>query len=317
MLSRASALAAIAAASLGKRALAQTLVPLTLVAPTNDSATSALYALHAGWFAKAGLDVTLSPMNSGAAVSAAIAGGAADVGLSSLVTIIEAHTRGVPFTLVAPSAYVSSDVPFAAFVVRKDSPIAAPRDLNGKTIASPGLKDFNAVAIMAWIDQGGGDAQTAHFVELPQPASVPAIVEGRIDGCILGTPTLTAAVDSDRVRVIGNPFLAIGKRYQYIAWFTTKNFADQNRDAVARFSRTMRDAAVYCNAHPGDTAPLVAQFDGVDLGIVQHMVRVPFAEYVDGRAIQPLVDAVAKYGVIERSFDAAELVSPYALKPPR
>jgi len=321
-LTRASALGAVSASAFGLALVrtpltAQTLVPLKLVAPANDSATSALYAVHAGWFKKAGLDVELIPMSSGAAVAAAVAGGAANVGLSSLITIIEAHTRGVPFVLIAPSGYIASDVPFAAFVVRKESPIRSVRDLNGKTIASPGLKDLNAVAIMAWIDQGGGDVRTVRFVELSQPASVAAIAEGRVDGAILGTPTLTSALDSGKLRALGNAFDAIGKRFQHIAWFATQTFTERNRESVTRFARVMHDAAIYCNEHPADTAPLVAQFDNVDPKVVERMVRVPFAEYVDGRMIQPLVDAAAKYKIIERSFDAAELVSPLAEKPPR
>jgi NitT/TauT family transport system substrate-binding protein len=314
---RSTLLRALAAPLLAAPAAAQTTNALKLVAPANDSATSALYALHAGWFKRAGLDVELTPMNSGAAVAAAIAGGAANVGLSSLVTIIEAHVRGVPFTLIAPSGYITSDVVFAAFVVRADSALRGPRDLAGKTVASPGLKDLNAVAIMAWIEQGGGDLRSVRFVELPQPASVAAIAEGRVEGAVLGTPTLTSAVESGKVRVLGNAFDAIGKRFQHIAWFTTQSFAERNRSAVEPFSRVMREAALYCNAHPLENAPLVAQFDGVDPKLVERMVRVPFAEYVDGRMIQPLVDAVARYKVIERGFDAAELVSPYAEKPPR
>ena len=319
-ISRAWALAAFSAsavAAASRPAASQARVALKLVAPANDSATNALYALHAGSFARAGLDVELIPMNSGATVAAAVAGGAANIGLSSLVTIIEGHTRGVPFTVVAPSGVFDGTVQFAAFVVRKDNPIVSPRELNGKLIASPGLKDLNAVAIMAYVDRAGGDSRTIHFVELSQPASVAAIVEGRIDGAILGTPSLTSAVQSGKIRVLGNPFEAIATRFQHIAWFTTQSFAEQNRNAIERFSRVLRDASLYCNEHPADTAPLVAQFDGIDVKVVESAVRVPFAEYVDARLIQPLIDAVARYKLIDHSFNAAEIVSPFAVRPPR
>jgi hypothetical protein len=79
----------------------------------------------------------------------------------------------------------------------------------------------------------------------------------------------------------------------------------------------MHDAALYCNAHPADTAPLVAEFDKVDVAVVQRMVRVPFAPYLDPRMIQPLIDVAFKYKVIDRNFDAADLISPLALQPPR
>jgi len=313
----ATLLAALGAGAIPRASTAANDAALRLAAPANDTATSALWALHAGLYTKAGLNVDLRAMNSGAAVAAAVAGGAVDVGLSSLITLIAAHGRGLPFTLIAPSGVISSDVPFTGFLVRKDAPIASGRDLNGKTVASPGLRDLNAIASMAWIDANGGDAQSVHFVELSQPASIAALDEGRIDGMILGTPTLTEALATGKFRVLADAFSAVSKRFEHIAWFTTTDFAARNRDALVRFARVMHDAAVYCNAHPADTAPLVAEFDKVDVAVVGRMVRVPFAPYLDPRMIQPLVDVAYKYKVIDRDFDAAELISPLALRSPR
>jgi NitT/TauT family transport system substrate-binding protein len=311
------ALAAAAGATAFPRVARADDVPLRLAAPANDTATSALWALHVGRYKQAGLAVDLRPMASGAAVTAAVAGGAVDVGLSSLVTLISAHAKGLPFTLIAPSGIISADVPFTGFIVRKDAPIANGRDLNGKTVASPALRDLNAVASMAWIDQNGGDASSVRFVELSQPASIAALDEGRIDATILGTPTLTEALATGKFRVLADAFTAVSKRFEHIAWFTTLDFASKNRDALTRFARVMHDAALYCNAHPAETAPLVAEFDKVDLAVVQRMVRVPFAPYLDAKMIQPLVDVAFKYKLIDRAFDAAELISPLALRPGR
>lgn len=309
--------AAAAAAAAPRGARAADALALRLAAPANDTATPALYALHAGLFEKAGLDVELRAMNSGAAVSAAVAGGAVDVGLSSLITLIAAHARGVPFTLVAPSGIISSDVPFTALIVRKDAAIASGGDLNGKTVASPALHDLNAIGAMAWIDRNGGDVRTVRFVELSQPASIAALDDGRIDATVLGTPTLTEALDSGKFRVLARPFDAVARRFEHIAWFTTSDFAAKNAPGLERFTRVMHDANVYAGAHPEETAPLVAQFDKVDVAVVLKMVRVPFAEYLDARMIQPLVDAAFRYRVIEKNFDATELIGAVALRPPK
>jgi ABC-type nitrate/sulfonate/bicarbonate transport system substrate-binding protein len=114
---------------------AQELTTITIASVTNDTCSAILYAMKLGLFAKAGLNVDFQPMTSGAAASAAVAGGAAQFGLSSLVTLIDAHTRGVPFTLVAGGGLITSDSLYAAALVRKDSPIATAADLSGKTFA--------------------------------------------------------------------------------------------------------------------------------------------------------------------------------------
>ena len=318
---RRAALAGIAAlglaANASRPARAQDAPLIRIAAPTNDTATSALYADKAGLFKKAGLNIEIVPMNSGAAVASAVAGGAVQIGNSSLITLIEAHAKHIPFTLVATSGMIETDVPYAALVVKKDSLLRAAKDLNGKTLASPALRDLNAISMAAWIDRNGGDSTTVRFVELSAPAAAAAIVEGRIDGAIIGTPYLGEGLDNGTIRVFAKAFDAVAPRFIHIAWFTTEDFASKNRDAIARFARVMHDAAVYCNAHQAETAPLIVDFGKVDPKVAARMARVTFAEYLTAPMIQPLVDVTAKYKAIDKSFDAQELISPYALKPPR
>src|SRR5579863_7983343 len=76
---------------------AQEIAAVKIAAPANDTATSAIYAVKAGLFKRAGLSVEITPMASGAAVAAAVAGGAVQFGNSSLVTLIEAHAKHLPF----------------------------------------------------------------------------------------------------------------------------------------------------------------------------------------------------------------------------
>jgi NitT/TauT family transport system substrate-binding protein len=288
---------------------------IQLAASTNDSTTPALYAIKAGLFKKAGLNVELTPMASGAAVAAAVAGGAVQIGNSSLLALIEAHTKHIPFTIVGTSAMIERNVLYGALLVRKDSQIRSARDLNGKTFAVPALKDFDSISSLAWIDQNGGDSSTVRYIELSSSASIAALADGRIDATILAEPLLTQAMISGNVRVLGNAFDAIAHRYIYIGWFTTEDYALKNRDTIERFARVMHDASVYCNAHPAETAALIIDFGKLDPKIAGKMTRVTFAEYLNPQMIQPLVDTAAKYKAIDKSFDAKELISPYALKP--
>jgi len=296
---------------------AQDLPTLKIAAPANDTATSALYAIKAGLFRRAGLNVEIVPMNSGAAVASAVAGNAIQIGNSSLVGIIEAHAKGVPFTLVATSGMIESDVLYSAMVVKKDSPYRVARDLNGKTAASPALRDLNSIAMANWIDRNGGDSTTVRFIELTASAIPAAIADGRIDTGIVGTPFLQAGVDDGSIRVFAKAFDAIARRFIHIGWFTTTDYATKHRDVIERFARAMHEAALYCNAHQSETAPLIIDFGKVDPKLAPKLVRVTFAEYLTAPMIQPLVDVAAKYKAIDKTFDAQELISPYALKPPR
>ena len=302
----------------GREARAQDAPAITITIATliNDTATAALYAAKAGIFRKYGLNVELQVMNSGAAGAAAVAGGAAQFGISSLITLIEAHERNVPFTLVAPAGVVTSDVPYSQLVVRKDATYKTGRDLNGHTFGVPALKDLDTVAIMNWTDQNGGDSKTLRFVELSASASVAAIEEGRIDGANLNTPTLTRALDGGKLRSLAQIFDAIAPRFSNTGWFASEEYVAKNRATVDRFARAIRESALYCNGHHADTIAMVAQNTKLDEGLVARMARITFGEYLSAREIQPLIDVAFKYKTIERRFDAQELISPAALKRP-
>lgn len=295
---------------------AQDLPAITLATLINDTATSALYAVRAGLFRKAGLNAQLQVLSSGAAGAAAVAGGAAQFALSSLVGVIAAHEKGIPFTLVAPAGVVTSDVPYSQFVVKADSPIKTGRDLNGKTIGAPGLKDMDTVAIMNWVDLNGGDSKTLRFIEMSGSVALAAIEEGRIDGADLNTPTLTRGLEGGKVRTLAQIFDAIAPRFSNTGWFTTTEYATKYHDIVTRFARVMGDASAYCNAHHADTVSLVAENAKIDEKLVARMARITFGDYLRPAEIQPLINVAAKYNVIAKPFDARALISPFALKPP-
>ncbi len=296
------------------RVAGQQLQTIRIASPPSDDLTPALYAIKAGLFRKYGLDVEIQQMNSGAAIASAVAGASIDIGFSSLIGLIAAHAREIPFQVVAPGGLYLTGVPYALMLIRKDSPIKSARDLGGKTIGTLALRDTFTVANSAWIDQNGGDSTTAHFVELPSSALLPAIIDGRIDAATIVSPNLTVALDSGRVRVLGKPFDGIARRFEIADWFALADYVTKNRDAVLRFAEAMREATLFCNAHHAETVELMATYAKIDPDIVSRSTRAIGAEYLDVRNIQPVIDAAVKYKVIDKAFDAKELISPAALR---
>lgn len=174
-------------------------------------------------------------------------------------------------------------------------------EIAGSSSGAAGLA--GATASLAWIDQNGGDAQTGRVVELPNSAILPPIEDGRIDAATIGSPFLSQALDSGRVTLLGKSYDAIGKRFATAAWFAAPEYIAKNVAVMDRFARAMREAIVHTNAHLAETVDLVASFTGIEARIVARSVRA--------------IDAAVKYKVIERGFDAQDLISPVALKPTR
>ena len=109
------------------------LTTIHIVDAGQDVDAEAFYAQDLGIFKKYGInaDITLLRKGGGAAAVAAVAGGAADVGEGDLVSVANAHQRGIPIVLLAPSGVFRASAPTTEAIVAKDSPIKTGKDLEG------------------------------------------------------------------------------------------------------------------------------------------------------------------------------------------
>jgi NitT/TauT family transport system substrate-binding protein len=293
-------------------AQAPSLVTVRLASNAADDITPILYAQKTGMFAKAGLDVQIQKMNSGAAVTAAVVGGSIDIGKSSILPLINAHVHGVPVEIVAPGEMWLTNAPISGLLVKKDSPIASAHDLDGKTIAVVALGDLTHTGTRAWIDQNGGNSKSVHYLELPSSAALAAINDGRVDGANVSNPVFAQMYATGTLRILGRPSDAIAKHFLVTGFFATAPYVTANAETVAKFVQVLRTAATYTNAHHAETVAMTAAFWGIDPAVLGNMVRATVGTAVDPRDIQPLIEAAAKYGLIESSFDARQLIAPSA-----
>ena len=289
---------------------AQTASRLVVGIAAIDGSIGPLVGLRAGIFKRHGLDVELAVMNSGAALSAAVIGGSIAVAATNVVGLISAHAKGVPLQIVAPAGIYRSEKPAEALVVRRDSPIASGADFSGKTIASSALGDLDSLACLAWIDAHGGNSDLVRRVELPPAATAAALVAGRVDGAALQEPRLSEALQAGQVRVLGDEYAAVARRFIVSAMVAAGEAATANRDVMMRYARAQLEANVYANAHHDETARWLAELANVDVESIARAPRKEFAESLDLALIRPLVDVTLRYKVITRAFDPRELISP-------
>ena len=308
-LTRRSALA-LTAAALARPALAraQTLVPLHIAGVPEDSITPAVWALQKQIFRRHGLDVQLDPQHSGSAVAAGVAGGAYQIGKSSMISMLVAHAHNVPVVIVAPGGLYDPSGANDALIVKVDSPIRSGADLNGKIIAVSALNDLYTIGARCWVDAHGGDSSTVKFVELPIAAVRAAVEAGRIDAGATIDPDFQDAVNGGKVRILCDPNSAIAPRFMYTGWMATTDYARDNRATIDKFRAAMLESGRYVNDHFPETVDVMSAFTGVSATVIAQMPRVRAALSVDTKLIQPLIDACAKYKAIPASFDARELI---------
>jgi NitT/TauT family transport system substrate-binding protein len=281
---------------------------LSVGATFDDDISATLYGISAGIFARNGLDLKVEPLLSGAAGASAVAAGALPIAKSSTIALVAAHAHGLPFVIIAPSVVFTADRPTSALIVRKDSLLKPGKDFNGKTLGVSSLVDARVISIKAWIDQNGGDSSTMKFIEVPASAVLSAVDAGRIDATVVSNTQLGDATQSGLFKNLGEPNAAIGKRYIVNTWYTTRAFLAQNPDIVHRFLTALLPAVNYANAHPAEMTQYLAPFVKIDEAKLRNMTHSVIATTLVPGEYQPVIDAAAKYGFIDKGFPAKDIL---------
>jgi NitT/TauT family transport system substrate-binding protein len=271
-----------------------------------DVGAEVFYARDAGFFKKAGIDAQIQPITNGGAIAAAVASGAIDVGFSNLVSIATAFKRGVPITIIAPAGLYSTKTPSSVCVVAQNSPIKSAKDLTGKVFATNGLKNIAEFGPRAWIDKNGGDSSTVSFIEMPFPAMSVALAQGHIAAALLAEPSATEFKSS--TRVLSKCFDGIAPNFMISAYIATTKWATAHPDLVQKFQQAIRETAAWANKNHDKTAEMLAKEAKISPDVVRAMNRSVYPERTDPAMIQPVIDVTAKYGALNATFPASEMI---------
>ena len=115
------------------------------------------------------------------------------------------------------------------------------------------------------------------------------------------------------MRSVANIHAAVAPRYLLAMWFSSTTWVERNRSAAERFARGIADAVAYVNAHPAETVDDAVAATGLDRGLVLRMKRFPQVPNVLASDLQPVIDAAARYKMIDRPYPASEIISEAAV----
>jgi NitT/TauT family transport system substrate-binding protein len=309
--SRAQFVSAIAALAIApSAAAAQTPVgtPLRIASTASDSYAGALYAHDAGFFERVGLNADVQILASGAAITAAVAAKAIDIGITNALPLVAAVQHGVPFRYICSGGLVNLDE--FGMCVAPDSPIKEWKDLEGKTVAVSALNDIAVIGMRALVDQQGADSSKVKLVEMPFSQMAGAVSRGIVDAGPIAEPALSAAKKQGTVRVLKPAiFSPFGPHFMVGGWFATDDWISANRDTARRFTSAIYAAANWANTHTAESSVILAKYSKIDVATVAAMNRSPLGTSLTPDMLQPVIDLAYKYKVIDRPLKAAEIIA--------
>ena len=289
------------------------LLNLRIATVPNDVGAEVYYAEALGLFKKAGFDVTISSIDNGAAIAAAVAGGAADIGEANVVSIVTGYQKKLPFVVIAPAGAYDSAAPTTMLVTLANTPMKTAKDCNGKTFGTNGLLNIAQIGGEAWLDKNGANYHTVRWLEIPSSATAAALTSHRVDAALMSEPSLSSAMATGNFRAFAAPYDAIGKHWQLGAWFSTKDWVAAHPDDARRFASVMLQAARWANGHHDESLKLLG--DVAKTVYPKQMRRAMYTERLDPQLFQPVIESAVKYGVIPASFPATDLFVQRAAQP--
>lgn len=264
------------------------------------------YTQDLGYYNAAGLAVRLTMLSSGPAIANAVVGGSLDIGAGNVGSVIVARSRGIRLKLIAAAGIATSLEDTEPIDVRRDSPIRTAADLNGKIIGINAVKTLQHAAVLLWIDKHGGDSKTVKFIEMTISEMPAALESGRVDAVLPGEPFTTMMRANSRS--LGSQYESMKLPIPIFGLFATDDWLAAHGEVAAKFVGALKKAAGFANAHHTQTAPMLMRLTKVDPRLAVRMGRTTYGTNLDAGMLQPVIDVLLQYGMLDKSTDANDVL---------
>jgi NitT/TauT family transport system substrate-binding protein len=268
------------------------------------------FGVDKGFFADEGLDVQVVPVQGASPIITAVVSGDYEMGGSDTVTFSQAIARGLPLTMITPGTSVSGDPEkdFSAVLVAEDSPIRRPADLRGKTMAVNILGNITEVSVKGALEDAGVDPDSVRYTEVPFPDMAAAVESGDVDAAMVIEPFRTIGTSSG-LRSVLKPFTGFQPGLQIGSIVTTRKYAEENADVVARFQRAHARTARHIAEQPAEFRKALPAIAEMKPALADAVALPEWKERVDPEAVDLVAEAMVRYGLVKEKPDVASAIA--------
>ncbi|HEU4661352.1 MAG TPA: ABC transporter substrate-binding protein [Pseudolabrys sp.] len=244
----------------------------------------AMIAKENGIFDKNGLDVTMTRFTQIANLPGTL-GKQFDLAPTTAPDMLNAVASGINLAAAIGNTYESSEKKSYEVLVRADSPIKSPKDLQGKRIAGPGVGSVMHVALIDWVKKDGGDPSGIKGVEVPFPNMADQLKAGRVDAVEQLQP-FVGAMKAAGFRSLGDPLLGISDPVLFTFWIADADWARGHQDVLRKFRTSLQGGLAIIKSDPKAARAVLSKYTGLPERVV---AKIPFPGYDFSLTSQQLV----------------------------
>jgi NitT/TauT family transport system substrate-binding protein len=262
-----------------------------------------------GIFAKAGIDLTLTTAQGGAAIVPGVLSGQFQFGFSNTVSLLIAQTQKVPIKVVSNGNNSTGEdgKDFGALFVKADSPIKSPKDLAGKTVAANTLKNIVETSVKASVKKDGGDAAAVKFTELAFPEQVPALEAGRVDAIFVVEPFQQSAIAAG-ARRIASSYVDTAPDLTVAMYFTSQKLLAEDADLVQRFTTAIKESLAYADGHPDEVRDALGTYTKIPPETRDALILPRWPAEINRASVETLAQLAVADGLVKQQPDLAALL---------
>ncbi|GAA1246446.1 hypothetical protein GCM10009609_07400 [Pseudonocardia aurantiaca] len=269
------------------------------------------YAQSQGYFPQRGLQVEITPAQSGSVAIPLLLNGQMQFAATDPLSAMVAISQNIPISMIAPGNVgpADPDIDPGAILVRDGGPVRTPADLAGRTVGVNVLNGLSHVAAMQAIDALGGDSSASQYVEVPLPQMVEAAARGQVDAVVTNEPFVTTGLEAGLTR-LATPFSKVLPDVPQIVYIATNSYIADNPDQVSAFRDSIQQANAYLAENPEESR-IVGRTSTETPPEVLDQIRVPVfnAEPLTVADMQAIMDLMLRYRVIDQPLDVGTVVA--------
>lgn len=230
----------------------------------------AFVAKDQGFFEKRGLDVELQIAQNGAIILAGVISNSAQIGIPTPTEALQALDGGMDIKAIATTNVFPADVR-AGIVVRSDSAIAGPADLQGKKVGVPGVGALLDVVMRKWLSENGVDPKSLNIVEIILPQTSDVLTSNQVDAVASVDPFIGRAVGTGVGKVIGDYLSVIPEGTAASLFIATGDWVSKNPESVEAIQAALEEAAAFVKANPDSARASIAKYTTLPEAVIAKM----------------------------------------------
>jgi NitT/TauT family transport system substrate-binding protein len=279
---------------------------LTVAYSPSVDFVSVYVAKEKGFFARQGLDVTLTPMLS-SLIPAAMASGSVQIGMPTTPVALASIDAGLDQVVVAGAAVTDpATMKDVGIVVRAGSAIHTPADLQGKKVGVPGVGALLHVLAKQWMVLKGVDPAKVSFVEVTLPTMNDVLRGGTVDAVLSVDPITSRMVAANTGTMLAPIFVDLPAGTSTIVFTASRDWAKANAKQLNAFRDAVGEAMDFVAKNPAEGQALVGKFLNTSPEVLASMRRPAMRLDISDKQIGDWIEIMKRQSMIKTKLSPAD-----------